>query len=67
MTEYIRLKYYFGKDLAKLLAEKIKPAYPDFVSRAFINQIAKTVDDQELKQRIESITDALIAIRVGDK
>ena len=66
MAEYVQLKFYFGKDLAKLLADKIKPEYPEFKSRSFITRVAKSVDDQELKQRVETITDALQSRLPGD-
>ena len=59
MAEHVQLKFYFGKELAKLLADKIKPVYPEFKSRAFINKISRSVDDQELKQRVETIADAM--------
>ena len=59
MAEYVKLKYYFGKELAQLLAKKIKPIYPQFKSRSFVNQVVKKVDDQELKARVETITDSL--------
>ena len=36
MSEYKQLKYYYGKELAKLLSDKIKPLYPDFKYRKFI-------------------------------
>ncbi len=59
MAEHVQLKYYFGKELAQLLAKKIKPICPEFKSRVFTNQVAKKVDEQELKARVETITDAL--------
>ncbi len=59
MAEYVQLKYYFGKELAQLLSQKIKPIYPEFKSRAFINRVAKHVDGLELKARVEVITDTL--------
>ena len=59
MAEFVQLKLYFGKQLAILLADKIKPVYPEFKSKAFVNKVARSVDDQELKQRVETITDAL--------
>ena len=59
MAEYVQLKYYFGKELAQLLAKKIKLIYPEFKSRIFVNQVAKKVNDQELKARVETITDSL--------
>ena len=59
MAEYVQLKYYFGKELAQLLAKKIKSFYPEFKSRSFINAVAKQVDDVELKARVEIIADEL--------
>lgn len=61
MAEHVQLKYYFGKELAQLLSKKIKPLYPEFKSSAFINRVAKQVDDEELKARVEIIADALNA------
>lgn len=59
MAEYVQLKYYFGKQLAQLLSEKIKAIYPEFNTKAFISRVVSSVDKQELKQRVETITDAL--------
>ena len=59
MSEYKKLKYYFDKELGLLLANKIKPFHPEFDTDNFINEIDLSVHEQELKQRVETITDAL--------
>ncbi|GJL50509.1 MAG: hypothetical protein NPIRA01_17360 [Nitrospirales bacterium] len=59
MGEYKQLKYYFDKDLAVSLADKICPVYPDFRKREFVKDIVLAVKEQELKQRVETIADAL--------
>ena len=59
MSEYKQLKFYYGKELAELLAEKIKPFNKNFNSKGFINDVNKGVKDLELKARLEVITDSL--------
>lgn len=59
MSEFKQLKYYFGTELGLMLAEKIKPHYPRFNGESFIQEIEAAVDGQELKQRVETIADAL--------
>jgi len=59
MAEFKQLKYYYGKELAELLADKIKPIYSKFDSKSFIKTVSKEVKDLELKARVEVITDAL--------
>jgi 3-methyladenine DNA glycosylase AlkC len=59
MSEFKQLKYYFGAELGRLLAEKIKPHYPQFNSQSFIQEIEVAIDAQALKQRVETIADAL--------
>lgn len=59
MSEYKKLKYYFDKELGLLLAKKIKPYYPEFNTEMFVNEIESSVHKQELKQRVETISDAL--------
>jgi len=56
---YKKLKYWFDKDLAALLAEKIQKVYNRFDSQGFIEQTADGVDDLELKARVEFIADNL--------
>ena len=59
MAEYKQLKFYYGKDLAELLSDKIKPVYSKFDSKSFIKSVSKEVKDLELKDRVEVITDNL--------
>jgi len=59
MAEFKQLKFYYGKELAELLSDKIKPAYSKFDSKSFIKKISKEVKNLELKARVEVITDAL--------
>ncbi len=59
MAEFKQLKDYYGKELAELLADKIKPVYSKFDSKSFIKTVSKEVKDLELKARVEVITDAL--------
>ena len=60
MSEYKKLKYYFDRELGSLLADKICPLYPAFRRAAFLKEIDLAVHDQELKQRVETIADALV-------
>ncbi|MGH7884429.1 MAG: DNA alkylation repair protein [Thermodesulfobacteriota bacterium] len=59
MAEHKQFKYYFDKELAKLLSAKIETVYPEFESKKFINKIDSKTKDLELKARVEVITDAL--------
>ncbi|MBL4681135.1 MAG: hypothetical protein JKY88_10500 [Pseudomonadales bacterium] len=59
MTEYKKLKYYFDQELGLLLAKKIKVYYPKFKTRPFVKVIQSSVEELELKQRVELIADAL--------
>ena len=59
MTEFKQLKFYYGKELAELLAVKIKPVFSKFDSKIFIKTVSKEVKDLELKARVEVITDTL--------
>ena len=54
-----KLKLWFDKDLAILLADKISHIEPSFKSQSFIQAIAKKVEDLELKDRVELIADDL--------
>ncbi len=56
---YKKLKYWFDKDLAELLAEKICDIKPDFKRSDFINAVDAKVRDLELKDRVEKIADEL--------
>lgn len=56
---YKKLKYWFDKELAKLLANKIVTVHPAFSKRKFVNAVNKKVDDLELKDRVEVMADEL--------
>ena len=56
---YKKAKLWFDKDLAQLLAAKLKPLYPSFDSSEFVTDIEKGVDELELKARVEFIADKL--------
>ena len=59
MAEYKQLKYYYDKELAKLLADKIIKSYPKFPKQKFVSIVEKKTKGLELKDRVEVITDAL--------
>ena len=46
---YKKLKYWFDKNLAVLLAEKIQKVYELFDSKGFIQKTTAGVNDLELK------------------
>lgn len=56
---YKKLKLWFDKELAQLLADKISVLEKDFDSNEFINNVDKRVTDLELKDRVELIADEL--------
>ncbi len=56
---YKKLKYWFDKELAILLADKITRHYPDFDRKAFVSAVDQQVPELELKDRVEVITDEL--------
>ncbi len=53
------LKNYFDEKLAKILADKIIPVYPQFNSQSFITQAKIQVQHKELKARVATIADLL--------
>ena len=59
MTEYTKLKSYYGRDLAKLLADKVYKTYPEFQKQKFIDIVDKKITNLELKGRVEAIADTL--------
>ncbi|WP_458720747.1 DNA alkylation repair protein [Candidatus Nitrosocosmicus sp. R] len=59
MTEYTKLKSYYGRDLAKLLADKVFKTYPKFQKLKFIDTVDKKITNLELKGRVEVIADTL--------
>ena len=52
-----KLKYWFDKDLALLLAQKISTKKTDFETSSFVDSIDKGVQQLELKDRVEFIAD----------
>ncbi|MCW9705642.1 DNA alkylation repair protein [Fodinibius salsisoli] len=50
---------YFDEALAQLLAEKLKPLYPDFDDSAFVNSIKAGCIDKRLKERVALIAEQL--------
>lgn len=61
-----KLKLWFDKELAQLLAKKIKTVYPEFASRSFIRRVDQGVGPLELKDRVELIADQLQQQLPGD-
>ncbi len=59
MAEPIKLKEYFGSNLAALLAEKIAQVEPRFDKKSFLRSINKTVRDLELKARVNLMAQEL--------
>lgn len=60
MAEYKKFKYYYNKDLAEFLAQKIENHYHEFKSNEFIKKISSQVNDLELKARVEVFADNLL-------
>ena len=58
---YKKLKYWFDKDLAILLADKIRECYSLFDAAGFIKEIEEGTKSPELKDRVELIEDQLQA------
>jgi len=56
---YKKLKLWFDKDLAILLADKISQVHPNFNHPSFIQSVEKKVGGLELKDRVEIIADEL--------
>lgn len=56
---YKKLKYWFDKELADLLAQKITPIKPTFHSDRFIQSVDTKTQNLELKDRVEVMADAL--------
>lgn len=59
MAEYKKLKYYYDKELAELLAGKIKTVYPEFEDKAYIKSVTGSLKGLGLKARVEVFTDNL--------
>ncbi len=56
---YKKLKYWFDKELAQMLANKIEVIKNDFNTVGFIRAVDEKVNDLELKDRVEIIADEL--------
>lgn len=56
---YKKLKYWFDRELAILLADKISDVYPDFPIKRFVQDIDQNVRNLELKDRVEVIADEI--------
>lgn len=56
---YKKLKYWFDKELARLLSEKIMVVRPDFDAKRYIKQVDQAVEGLELKARVDVLADAL--------
>ncbi|UAB80821.1 DNA alkylation repair protein [Marixanthomonas sp. SCSIO 43207] len=56
---YKKLKYWFDKDLAMLLADKLVAIDPTFNTTSFIQNIEGQLDTLELKDRVEAFADEL--------
>ncbi len=56
---YKKLKYWFDKELAELLANKILQIEPKFQKNDFVRSIEAKVESLELKDRVEIIADEL--------
>ncbi|MEZ4725001.1 MAG: DNA alkylation repair protein [Candidatus Kapaibacterium sp.] len=56
---YKKLKYWFDKDLAIMLSDKICEVKPDFNRKDFVNNVDRGVVELELKDRVELMADEL--------
>ncbi len=54
-----KLKEWFDKELAQMLAQKIAAVYKDFDSKRFISEVEAGVSSLELKNRIELFADIM--------
>lgn len=61
-----KLKLWFDKDLAIMLADKILLVNPKFKKREFVQSVNRDVVDLELKDRVEVIADHLYEFLGGD-
>jgi hypothetical protein len=58
---YKKLKYWFDKDLAVLLSDRIRKHYESFIAEDFVREVADGTKNLELKGRVELIADQLQA------
>ena len=56
---YKKLKFWFDKALAEMLAEKLKAVAPGFPAATFCQRVDQQVAELELKARVEVIADEL--------
>lgn len=56
---YKKLKYWFDKELAEMLADKILSQYPEFDKNKFVESVDDKIQNLELKDRVEVIADQL--------
>lgn len=56
---YKKLKFWFDKELAELLSDKIQKIHLDFNQKEFVQTVDKKVQNLELKDRVEVIADQL--------
>ncbi len=63
---YKKLKYWFDKDLADRLADKLSVVDPAFDRKTFIQNATAGLEPLELKDRVEKMADALYARYHGD-
>ena len=59
MQEYKQFKYYFNRELAEFLSDKISKVYPEFQKQNFVEQIDSKIHKMELKDRVKVITCSL--------
>lgn len=59
MDKPVKLKDWFGVNLAELLAEKIEPVHQDFDSKSFIRSVKKEYEPLELRDRERLISSKL--------
>ena len=52
---YKKLKYWFDRDLAILLADRINQVYKKFDAHGFVEAVAAAVNEKELKARVDII------------
>lgn len=58
---YKKLKFWFDKELALILSDRIQEIYPSFGQQQFVKAVDQQVQSLELKDRVEVISDLLHA------
>lgn len=59
MAESLKLKDYFGTNLAELLADKLVKVHSSFPRKDFVKYVARHYEDLELKDRVKLIAKSL--------